>query len=266
MDVIGLVLAAGFGTRSLRSLGVEKQRLRVHGVPLVCYPLAALVSAGVTGLYVAVSARAQGYIAEYSRECGIDAELVSVPEPWRGNGYTLLYSLSAIAFHGSPEWVIVAMSDHIVHPDMARTMVHALDDTGEYLYMILADRKPRFVDYSEATKLRLGPDGSILEAGKSLERADAVDTGVHAVRPSLVGLLNKVYMVEIMDMVNRLARDGLSSAVTGVDGAPWIDVDGYEDLYSVECGHAMIVPRLSLDNSILPASLHGRGVECSGWG
>ena len=266
MSVSGLVLAAGYGTRSLRSLGVEKQRLRVHGVPLVCYPLAALVSAGVTRLYVAVSARSQGYIAEYSKECGIDAELVLVPEPWRGNGYTLLYSLSAIASRGSPEWVVVAMSDHIVHPDMARAIVHALGDAGRRLYMILADREPRFVDYSEATKLRLGPDGSILEAGKGLKRADAVDTGVHAVRPSLVSLLNRVYIVEIIDVVNGLARHGLSGAVTGVDGAPWIDVDGYEDLYTVECGHARIVPRLSLDDSILPASLHSSGVECGGWG
>ncbi|MEB3787771.1 MAG: NTP transferase domain-containing protein [Desulfurococcales archaeon] len=266
MDVIGLVLAAGYGTRSLRSLGVEKQRLRIHGVPLVCYPLAALVSAGVTRLYIAASAQTRGYIAEYSRECGVDAELVLVPEPWRGNGYTLLYSLAAIASRGSLEWIIVAMSDHIVHPDMARIMVHALDDTRKHLYVVLADRRPRFVDYREATKLRLGPDGNILEAGKGLEHADAVDTGVHAVRPSLAGLLNKVYTVEIIDMVNLLARHGMSGAVTGVDGAPWIDVDGYEDLYSVECGHARIVPRISLDDSILPASLHSHEVECNGWG
>ncbi len=264
MEVHSLVLAAGYGTRSLWSLGIEKQRVRVLGVPLICYPLASLTTTGIRSIYVATAVHTYGYISESITECGVDAELIIVPEPWRGNGYTLLYSISELARRGDPEWVIVAMSDHIVHPSMTNALARALNSVSRYWYVILADREPRYVDYIEATKLDL-EDNKVLKAGKSLENASAVDTGVHAVRPELASLLYRSYTIEIINMVNILAREGLVGAVTGVDGAPWTDVDGYEDLYAVECGSARVVAELTWRDALVPSGFSsGRGVICGG--
>jgi choline kinase len=74
----------------------------------------------------------------------------------------------------------------------------------------------------------LGPDGRILNIGKTLERYDAVDTGIFIATPALLDAIREAVAAggagSLSEGVQRLADRGRAHAVPS-GGRWWIDVD-----------------------------------------
>jgi choline kinase len=75
----------------------------------------------------------------------------------------------------------------------------------------------------DATKVATGADGEIVRIGKTLDRYDAVDTGLFRATPALAGAI-AAGGGSLSDGVQRLADEGAALALD-VTGRFWLDVD-----------------------------------------
>lgn len=232
MGVAGILLAAGEGSRLRGLLGASKLEARVAGVPLICYPLAAMALAGVGEAFIATRRERASRLLGVARGCPL-APLVYPVESWRwwaGSAWTLLDALEAL---GRGVY-LVSVGDHIYEPIIASRL---LEGCGEPL-CVAGDSRPRLADVGEATKIRVGGGSPLF--GKSLEGYDYIDTGVHLLRwgPSIAGC--GPLPMELNDLKNCNARRGLVGVVD-VTGSLWIDIDSPRDLREATRGRARVL-------------------------
>ncbi|NPA47809.1 MAG: NTP transferase domain-containing protein [Thermococci archaeon] len=207
-----VILAAGFGERMGR---VPKGLLRVAGREIVHRTVLLLSKLGVSSFVIVTNGDYLNAYKRFLEEKGIDADVIVNPHPERGNGYSLHMARKAV--NGR---FILTMSDHVYSGEFIE---RAAEGDG-----LIADRRPKFADVEEATKVRV-EGGRVADVGKRLAEWDAVDTGFFVLDDSIFEVTGR--LVEERDTVNLsdvVREAGLK--VTFVDGLPWMDVDTPDDV------------------------------------
>ncbi|ASA78021.1 bifunctional L-myo-inositol-1-phosphate cytidylyltransferase/CDP-L-myo-inositol myo-inositolphosphotransferase [Thermococcus sp. 5-4] len=208
-----VILAAGLGTRMGKR---PKGLLKVARREILYRTLTLLRQNGVERFIIVTNERYAGLYREFIEGHGLNAELVINPEPEKGNGH----SLHLVKNRVSGRFVLV-MSDHVYGEEFIR---EALRGSG-----LITDRKPRWTDVGEATKVRVR-NGRVEGIGKSLDEWDAVDTGFFVLGETIFEITEALERERegdypVSEVVKRAKLE-----VTFLDGLPWTDVDTPSDL------------------------------------
>lgn len=219
-----LIIAAGQGTR-LRSIAPSKPLVRLAGRPLIEHIVRRARAGGASSFVVVTGYEAEGleaFLAGFAGSEGIALECVRNPEWDKPNGHSVL--AAGPRLDGD---FLLLMSDHLFDPEMVRALVQA-DPEGELLLAVDYGIDSPLIDMDDATKVDVGEGGRIRRLGKTLERYNAVDTGLFRAGPTLLDALARGIAAggqgSLSEGVQLLADEGRA---LGVDsgGRWWLDVD-----------------------------------------
>ncbi len=227
----GIILAAGDGDRlGFLTIACPKVLLSVNDVPLIRYPIEALVAAGISDIAIVV-----GYLGDKVIEIvgngsdfGVRLKYIYNSDYLGGN---------AISVYMAREWaqgepVILCMGDHLIE----RKMIKRLLDRQILSETLCIDYTPsQYHQLAEATKVIVDGAGCIKDIGKELVFWDAIDTGIFLLTESFFQALDELIPrrgidVEISDVIRLLISQGHSFDTCNVSGSSWTDVDTKEDL------------------------------------
>ena len=208
-----VVLAAGLGTRMG---GKPKGLVRVAGREILYRTMRLLQRNGVERFLIVTNERYAELYREFVERNGFNAELVINPEPEMGNGHSLHLARGRV----SGRFVLV-MSDHVYSEAF---VAEAIKGNG-----LIADRRPRWVDVDEATKVKV-KDGRVERIGKGLKDWDAVDTGFFVLDEGIFRVTEALENEKNGDYSLSEVVERAKLPVTFVDGLGWTDVDTPEEL------------------------------------
>ena len=209
-----LIIAAGHGSR-LRSVSPSKPLTPVAGVPLIERVIRAAAEGGASAFTVVTgheAARVEAFLATLA-EFRIDA--VRVADWDLPNGHSV--AAGAATIEGDH---LLTMADHLFDPAIVRRLIGA--PPAPLTLAVDRDLDNPLLDMEDATKVETGADGVILRIGKTLERFDAIDTGLFRATPALAEALREGG--GLSDGVQRLANQGMARTLD-VTGDFWLDVD-----------------------------------------
>jgi 1L-myo-inositol 1-phosphate cytidylyltransferase len=218
-----LIIAAGHGSR-LRDISPSKPLTPVAGVPLIEHVARAAAAGGATAFTVVTGHEAEAvetFLGGLSDRLGIPIAAVRIADWDRPNGHSVLAGAAAI--DGD---YLLTMSDHLFDPRIVRLLLAA--PPAALTLAVDRDLANPLLDMDDATKAAIGADGRIQRIGKTLERFDAIDTGLFRATPSLADAIRAAVRDggagSLSDGVQRLADQGKAMTVD-VGGAQWLDVD-----------------------------------------
>lgn len=219
-----VVLAAGFGSRLRRNdPGLPKPLQRIRSVPMLVRVVRSLATAGIERFVVVLGHEAQMIRSSLSADVprGVEVEFVFNASYDKSNGVSLLAARDFVT-----EPCLLSMADHLYAPALAETVMRA-DFPREGCVLGVDYDIARCFDLDDATKV-LVRQQRIVDIAKTLERYNALDTGVFRIGPSLMEELSLVYAQKgdcsLSDGVRSLAQKGLFFA-RNIGDAQWIDVD-----------------------------------------
>ena len=226
----GIVLAAGDGGRLLPlTKECPKVLLPMYGRPLISYPIAALVAAGITDIAVVVGDRADRIIEILPQHVPKNASLEFIPNQHYLGG-------NALSIYAAREFVIdeefvLCMGDHVIERDIVRRLLN----NRTVAPTLCVDSAPTMQSQTkDATRVSRDLEGRIIGIGKDLLEWDAVDTGTFLLNQAVFDVIRDLRRefgtdVEISQMVNLLIRNGIRFATCDINGMFWTDVDTMED-------------------------------------
>jgi choline kinase len=182
-----------------------------------------LAAAGIERLVVVLGHEAQLIRAAIDAEAprGLDVSFVFNPSYDKSNGVSVLAAREYVT-----EPCVLSMADHLYSPALVESVTRA-DAPREGCVLGVDYDIARCFDLDDATKV-LVRQQRIVDIAKTLERYNALDTGVFRIGPSLIEELAAVYAkrgdCSLSDGVRSLAQKGLFFA-RDVGDAQWIDVD-----------------------------------------
>ena len=220
-----LILAAGYGSR-LRTMSESKPLAPVAGRPLIEHVVRAAHEAGARRFTIVTGHRAESieaFVETLAPQLGVAIACVRTPDWSLPNGHSLLSGAAAIE-----DDYLLLMADHLFEADMARRLAARADaGAGVTLAVDRALDNP-WLDLDDATRVETGPAGEIRRIGKTLERFDAIDTGLFLATPALAEALRQAIAAgragSLSDGVQWLADEGRAWTVD-VTGGRWLDVD-----------------------------------------
>lgn len=242
---VAVILAAGLGSRLNSVSGVlPKPLVRFEGIPLIEHVMSGAQQAGIERFVIVI-----GHQGNLVRRWFAESRLRSTPVIWvenpdyhKKNGISLLK-----ARHAVDRPFLLLMSDHIFEPHTAACLLSQRLEKDEAILAV--DHKLDCIfDMDDATKVVRVAD-YIIRIGKSLDRYDAVDTGMFLCTPAVFDALNAVMKdgnCSLSDGMQHMASNGKLRAYDIVD-AIWQDIDTPEMLefaqvqLSPQCSH---LPRL----------------------
>ncbi len=204
-----IILAAGLGSRLG---GVPKPLIKVGGCEIILRTMK-LLSPYVSEFIIVASLYASE-MDGFLRDKGFRYRIVKHEHPERGNGYSLLVAREFV--DGK---FVLTMGDHVYGEDFIKKAVQGKG--------LIADRKPRFVDVKEATKVK-AVNGRVVEIGKELESYNCIDTGFFVLTPDIFNAAEKLIDREDISLSEIVKVAELP--VTFVDGELWMDVDTKDDV------------------------------------
>ena len=209
-----LIIAAGLGSR-LRPISQSKPLTRIAGAPLIEHVIRAAAAGGATAFTVVTgheAARVEAFLATLTEFAIAPVRVADWELP---NGHSVLAGAGRIAGD-----YLLTMSDHLFDPAIVARLIEA----PAAALTLAVDRKldGPLLDLDDATKVETGADGAILRIGKTLERFDAVDTGLFRATPALAAAIGAGG--SLSEGVQRLADQGLAATID-VTGLGWLDVD-----------------------------------------
>lgn len=228
----GVILAAGDGNRlGPLTVSCPKGLLPVNDrVPLITYPIEALVAAGITQIAIVV-----GYLGD---------KVMEVLGSGSSFGAKLQYIFNsdylggtAISLYKARDWTqgdpfVLCMADHLIE----RKLVKCLLDRKTCNETLCVDYTPAsYHQLDEATKVIVDSAGHIRNIGKELIYWDALDTGVFLLTENFFQALHELTYrlgsdIEITDVIRFLVKQGHRFATCNVSGCFWLDVDTEGDL------------------------------------
>ncbi len=228
-----VILMAGSGSR-LR--GADETFLKpimpIHGRPLVCYTLDAIVAAGIRKVKAVVgfeSARLGAALNELLPP-RIDLELIENREWQKQNGISLLAAKDHVT---AP--FLLTMSDHVFDPPIVDLLIQSADVN---CLNVAIDRKiDSIFDLADAMKVQT-QQNRVSAIGKDLATFDAIDIGLFVSSLEIFDCLERAKVrggndCSLADGVRMMAVKG---KVRGIDigDAWWQDVDTPEMLACAE--------------------------------
>ena len=229
----GVILAAGDGGR-LRpfTYRTPKPLIRLRDRPLISYPLTAMAEAGIREVGIVVGYHAEQIVEGLTGWApdGVRLEFILNPEFDGGNAVSVR---AARDFAGGGPFML-AMSDHVIEPDVAIRL------TGEYEHpAMLGVDSAAFMEsqLSDATKVLVDGDGYLRRIGKELRRWNAVDIGVFVFQPSIFATLDHLYAqegagLELSRVMQHLADTPYGVTTRDIEGLFWTDIDTLADFKS----------------------------------
>ena len=218
-----LIIAAGHGSR-LRDISPSKPLTPVAGVPLIEHVARAAASGGATGFTVVTgheAERVESFLSDLSERLGLKIDAVRIDDWDRPNGHSVLAGAARITGD-----YLLTMSDHLFDPQIMRLLLAA--PPAALTLAVDRDLANPLLDMDDATKVAVGTNGEIQRIGKTLERFDAIDTGLFRATPALADAIRAAVRDggagSLSDGVQRLADQGKAMTVDVV-GARWLDVD-----------------------------------------
>jgi len=219
-----LIIAAGHGSR-LRAVSSSKPLTSVAGVPLISHVVRGAALGGASAFTVVTgheAARVEAYLATLT---DFRIRTVRVSDWDLPNGHSVVAGAAAI--QGD---YLLTMSDHLFDPEIVRRLIGA--PPAALTLAVDRDLDSPLLDMDDATKVETGADGAIVRIGKTLERFDAIDTGLFRATPALAAAIG-AGGGSLSDGVQRLADQGLA-ATADVTGLAWLDVDDEPALAKAE--------------------------------
>lgn len=219
-----LIIAAGQGTR-LRNIAASKPLAPVGGVPLIEHVVGSAAEAGLREFVVVTGYAAEpleAFLAGLAQRMNLSIEAVRNTDWDRPNGLSVLAAAERLG-----ERYALLMSDHLFDPAILRDMI-AADDRGSLtLGADFGVDDPR-LDLEDATKIEVGEEARIVRVAKTLERYDAIDTGIFLAGPALAAALraslDRGGSGSLSEGVQALADAG-SAFIRDIKGRWWLDVD-----------------------------------------
>jgi 1L-myo-inositol 1-phosphate cytidylyltransferase len=218
-----MIIAAGHGSR-LRDISPSKPLTPVAGMPLIEHVARAAAAGGASAFIVVTgheAERLEAFLAGLSERLGLPINIVRIADWDRPNGYSVLAGADAIAGD-----YLLTMSDHLFDPAIVRLLLAA--PAAALTLAVDRDLENPLLDMDDATKVSVGADGAILRIGKTLDRFDAIDTGLFRATPALAEAIRAAVTDggagSLSDGVQRLADQGKAMTVE-IEGARWLDVD-----------------------------------------
>ena len=233
-----LVLAAGMSKRFRMTAGTSKQAATLSRIPLICYPLTSLALSGVSEVMVVTAPGMDSTIRHYALSCPAspEVEVITVSEPWRGNGYTFAVAAWTMLNYRGRTCSIVSMMDHVYPPSLAeRVASSGCNSVG-------VDYEARYVDRGEATRVAF--IGGVLALGKHLPTSNPVDVGVHMLSADVAMAAFRCSFegeIGLSDVITCASRLGVDVRLADVTGTPWSEVDNLDDLRELEAGRRRAV-------------------------
>jgi 1L-myo-inositol 1-phosphate cytidylyltransferase len=219
-----VVIAAGFGSRLRDGDDAGPKPLRrVESVPLLVRVLRCLAASGIEQAAVVLGYQADQIRAALEQETGLGLSLSYVlnEEYAKSNGVSVL---AARQFVG--QGCVLSMADHLYSPRVVSAVLSPEFASGSSVLGVDYEIE-RCFDLDDATKVQV-EGGRIVEIAKTLDKYNALDSGVFRIGPSLIEALDSVYREKgdcsLSDGVRALTRRGEFFA-SDIGGACWIDVD-----------------------------------------
>ncbi|POM22825.1 Glucose-1-phosphate thymidylyltransferase 1 [Actinomadura rubteroloni] len=228
----GIILAGGNGTRLLPlTIAVSKQLLPVYDKPLIYYPLATLMQAGIRDVLI-ISSPAD--LPSFERVLGNGSDLgmrLSYAEQARPVGIADAFLVGSDFVGDEP--VALILGDNVFHgarlPELVRAAARDLDGCVLFGYHV-ADPRQFGIAEKDAGGRLVGleekpehPRGSEAVTGLYLYTPDVVDIA-RSLRPSARGEL------EITDVNRAYLAQGRAELVSLGPGHVWIDAGTHEGL------------------------------------
>ena len=205
-----LIIAAGHGSR-LRPISPSKPLTPVAGTPLIERVIRAAAAGGASAFTVVTGYEAER-VEAFLATLDLAVRTVRVADWDLPNGHSV--AAGAAAIDGD---YLLAMADHLFDPAIVARLIAA--PKAALTLAVDRDLAGPLIDLDDATKVETGPDGAILRIGKTLDRFDAVDTGLFRATPALAAGGGS-----LSEAVQRLADRG-QAATLDVTGLFWLDVD-----------------------------------------
>ena len=226
-----VILMAGSGSRLRSNNGIIPKTLTpILDRPLISYTIDMLAAAGVTILNAVVGCEGTKLVSGLRPliPSSMQLRIIDNPKWQKQNGLSVL----AAAEHVSQPFLLT-MSDHLFD----EKIVDLLTKRARFDELNLAvDRKIESIcDIDDAMKLQMRGD-RIIAIGKTLERYDAIDTGIFVCPVAIFDYLERAKKdgdCSLADGVRLMAADGKARGID-VGDAWWHDVDTPETLAHAE--------------------------------
>jgi choline kinase len=209
-----LIIAAGHGSR-LRPVSPSKPLTPVAGTPLLEHVIRAAAAGGASTFTVVTGHEAER-VEAFLGTLDIAVRTVRVADWDLPNGHSVAAGAAAIAGD-----YLLAMSDHLFDPAIVARLIAA--PAAALTLAVDRDLANPLIDMEDATKVAAGEDGAIIRISKTLERFDAIDTGLFRATPALAAAIGEGGG-SLSEGVQRLADRG-EAATIDVTGLFWLDVD-----------------------------------------
>ncbi len=223
-DIVVVILAAGEGKRLCTSQSSPPKPLtRLLGLTLLERSIYSCVEAGFSKFVVVTGHRSEevaNFAISLAKKKNISIT-IAFNEKWElGNGSSLL----ACADYVSSPFITV-MCDHLFDPQILKMLV---SKAGAYSCSLIAVDKflTRVFDPEDATYVKL-EDSRLVDIGKQLKSAHAVDTGFFLFTPAIFQSLKKAIEKGDGSLSAGVKELALSQGVFAVDisGLFWLDID-----------------------------------------
>ncbi|PUA33588.1 MAG: hypothetical protein B7O98_03995 [Zestosphaera tikiterensis] len=229
-EVVGLVIAAGYGTRlKPYSESYPKSLLELEpGVTVLDYLIGLFKEVGINDFYVVTRAELQDVFKSRVGESRVLVVDVSLGD---GNLWTLHQALSRYGEVFKGRKILLTMSDHIYEKALLLKVLQASKNSDKVLLCL--DRSPRGGEVSEGLKVVVDGD-VVVSSGKGLPPVSGIDTGVFIIPNHLLEYVGEVVKekgrkASLADFINYLGGRGLVGFVD-VTKCLWTDIDTPEDL------------------------------------
>lgn len=217
-----LIIAAGRGKR-LQSNGknTPKPLRKVGGLPLIKRIILDAKKAGISEFVVVVGYQKDEIIQAVKKyNLGVKLDFVENPEWEKSNGLSVLAAKSYLR-----ENFILLMSDHIFDSQTLADFRRV--NLGEKKAILAVDYKLKTIfDTEDATKVDV-ENGYVKKIGKTLDKYNAVDTGMFLLTPGIFDVLDDLQKkgdVSLSDAIQCMASRNEMGA-HDIGGAFWQDVD-----------------------------------------
>ncbi len=231
-----VILASGLGKR-LRGAtrGVPKCFHVIEGEPLIAYPIKAIKAAGVGRFDIVVSRICGKLCSDASAEVveGLAGNSVSVCVAFNdkvewGNAYSLMVARECV----EGDRFIVSVCDSLYPPDAVLTLLERAPPEADIV--VAGSRCFDYIEVGEATKIRLGKDGAVVEIGKGVSDFDLIDIGLFVMKSTVFSLADKmpwgVREFSLFDLLMKGIEVGLDVRAVDLGYVPWTEIDTVDDL------------------------------------
>ena len=230
--IAGAILAAGRGRRlSKVSGGKPKAFVNVLGKPLLSLQAISLKSSGISIILAIVpplwEAEANAILSKVTNNYLVINNTRSFLE----NGYSFLLALKyTLAFSNK---AVITVVDHLYERKVIEGVLRALNEGAPLV--IAGDKRPEYIDVSEATKIKKINDQLVVS--KELSDWDWIDMGIFGVTRETMKYINKCITPnpQIAELVTCLSKY-VGVRVAEFEGIMWCDIDGLDDYLSLYYG------------------------------